>query len=58
MHLKSHYQHIEGDSALNWQTMQLFQHWTDVVILLVRVISLAALFWTRSNRAVCDNGML
>ena len=26
--------------------------------LLVRVISLAALFWTRCNRAVCDNGMV
>ena len=56
---KSHYQHLEGDSALNWQPMQLLQHWCYVwSCLLVHVISLAALFWTHCNRAVCDNGML
>ena len=29
---KSHYQYFEGDTALNWQPMQLLHHWCDVVM--------------------------
>ena len=29
---KNNYPHLEGDSALNWQLMQLLQYWCDVVM--------------------------